>query len=70
MEILDTFGIGDAIRNGCQRCEEIILWDADGKGAIRRTLTIPDRVEELMQPREMTLDQGRGLKSHVWSFES
>ncbi|THW85520.1 2-polyprenyl-6-methoxyphenol hydroxylase [Aureobasidium pullulans] len=59
MEILDTFGIGDAIRNDCQRCEEIVLWDADSKGAIRRTLTIPDRVEELMQPREVTLDQGR-----------
>ncbi|OCK74799.1 FAD binding domain protein [Lepidopterella palustris CBS 459.81] len=59
IEILDTFGIGDAIQNECQRCEEIVLWDPDKNGVITRTLTIPDRVEELMKPREVLLDQGR-----------
>ncbi|KAI1085421.1 FAD binding domain protein [Whalleya microplaca] len=59
IEVLDTFGIGDAIRNECLRLEEIVLWDPDNNGRIKRSLIIPDRVEELMKPREVVLDQGR-----------
>ncbi|KAH9997467.1 FAD binding domain protein [Xylariaceae sp. FL0662B] len=58
IEVLDTFGIGDTIRNKSHRLEEIVLWDSDKNGRITRMMTIPDRVEELMKPREMTLDQG------------
>ncbi|KAI1398908.1 FAD binding domain protein [Hypoxylon fuscum] len=59
IEVLDTFGIGDTIRNYSHRVEEIALWDPDKNGVITRSMTIPDRVQELMKPREMTLDQGR-----------
>lgn len=56
--MLDTFGIGDAIRNESHRVEEVALWEPNGQGSIERTMTIADRVPELGKPREMTLDQG------------
>ncbi|KAK2592651.1 hypothetical protein QQS21_009650 [Conoideocrella luteorostrata] len=59
LEILDTFGIGDTILTDSQRCEEIVLWNPDKNGVIQRTMTIADKVDELMKPREITLDQGR-----------
>ncbi|KAE8167806.1 FAD binding domain-containing protein [Aspergillus tamarii] len=51
MEVLDSFGIGDTILKDAQPCEEIVLWHPDPKrdGVISRTMTIPDRVEELGQ---------------------
>lgn len=61
LEILDTFGIGDTILKDSQRCEEIVLWNPDKNGVIKRTMTIADKVEELMKPREVTLDQGTAI---------
>lgn len=60
MEFLDSFGIGDIIVKDAQPCEEIVLWNPDPEkdGVIGRTMTIPDRVEELGKAREVTLDQG------------
>ncbi|KAH7323768.1 FAD binding domain protein [Rhexocercosporidium sp. MPI-PUGE-AT-0058] len=52
------FGLGDAILNECLRFEEIYLWDVDLNGVIQRTMTMPDRVEELMKRRGVMLDQG------------
>uniref|UniRef100_A0A8H7N2X0 FAD-binding domain-containing protein n=1 Tax=Bionectria ochroleuca TaxID=29856 RepID=A0A8H7N2X0_BIOOC len=59
IEVLDSLGIGDAVFSESQRVEEIVLWNPDENGTIERTMTIPDRVEELMKPREVCLDQGR-----------
>ncbi|KAK5996175.1 Phenol 2-monooxygenase fsqG [Cladobotryum mycophilum] len=56
LEVLDTFGIGDAIRNESHRIEEIVLWEPDKQGGLARYMTIPDRVPELGKPREVTLD--------------
>jgi phenol 2-monooxygenase len=58
MEVLDSFGIGDTILKDCQPCEEIVLWNPDKDGVITRTMTIPDKVDELHKAREVTLDQG------------
>jgi phenol 2-monooxygenase len=60
LEVLDSFGIGDTILKDAQPCEEIALWhpDPERDGVISRTMTIPDRVEELGKAREITLDQG------------
>ncbi|KAJ5173539.1 FAD binding domain protein [Penicillium coprophilum] len=66
LEVLDTFGIGDAVRNESQRVEEVVLWEPDGQGGVARSMTIPDRVPELGKPREMTLDQGR-IEHHMAS---
>ena len=70
MEVLDSFGIGDTILKDAQPCEEIVLWHPDPKrdGVISRTMTIPDRVEELGKAREVTLDQG-GSESNTWGLE-
>ena len=70
MEVLDSFGIGDIILKDAQPCEEIVLWHPDPKrdGVISRTMTIPDRVEELGKAREVTLDQG-GSESNTWGLE-
>ncbi|KAI2602379.1 FAD binding domain protein [Hypoxylon sp. NC1633] len=59
IEVLDTFGMGDIIRNVCHRIEEIVLWDPDENGMITRSMILPDRIEELMKPRDVALDQGR-----------
>ncbi|KAJ6189896.1 FAD binding domain protein [Penicillium mononematosum] len=64
LEVLDTFGIGDVIRNESHRVEEVVLWEPDGQEGVRRSMTIPDRVPELGKPREMTLDQGR-IEHHM-----
>jgi phenol 2-monooxygenase len=61
LEILDSFGIGDTIINECLRVEEIVLWNPDVNGVIQRTMTIPDRVEELGKQREVMLDQGEDV---------
>lgn len=58
LEVLDSFGIGDRVLNDCQPCEEIVLWNPGKDGVIARTMTIPDKVEELGKAREVTLDQG------------
>ena len=58
IEVLDSFGIGDSILKNCQPCEEIVLWNPGKDGVITRTMTIPDKVEELRRAREVTLDQG------------
>jgi phenol 2-monooxygenase len=65
IEVLDSLGIGDAVFSESQRVEEIVLWNPDENGTIERTMTIPDRVEELMKPREVCLDQGK-----VFSFKA
>jgi phenol 2-monooxygenase (NADPH) len=62
IEVFDSFGLGDAILNECLRVEEIVLWNPDVNGVIKRTMTIPDRVEELMKQREVMLDQGEVSK--------
>ncbi|KAF4288613.1 hypothetical protein KXV68_008688 [Aspergillus fumigatus] len=49
LEVLDSFGIGDRVLNDCQPCEEIVLWNPGKDGVIARTMTIPDKVEELGQ---------------------
>lgn len=65
LEVLDTFGIGDAIRNESHRVEEIVLWEPENRGGLARYMTIPDRVPELGKPREMTLDQGKNSYDHL-----
>ena len=65
LEVLDTFGIGDAIRNESHRVEEVVLWEPDGQGGLERSITIADRIPELGKPREMTLDQGQGHHSRI-----
>ncbi|KNG91250.1 FAD binding domain protein [Aspergillus nomiae NRRL 13137] len=64
LEVLDTLGIGDAIRNESHRVEEIALWEPDSEGGLVRSMTVPDRVPELQKPREVTLDQGR-IEHHM-----
>jgi phenol 2-monooxygenase len=56
--VLDTFGIGDAIRNEAHRVEEVVLWNVDETGKLSRSMTIPDRTPELRKPREISLHQG------------
>jgi phenol 2-monooxygenase len=58
LEVLDTFGIGDAIRNEAHRVEEVVLWNVDKTGRLSRSMTIPDRTPELRKPREVSLHQG------------
>ncbi|KAB8261465.1 hypothetical protein BDV32DRAFT_137326 [Aspergillus pseudonomiae] len=64
LEVLDTLGIGDAIRSESHRVEEITLWEPDSQGGLIRYMTVPDRVPELQKPREVTLDQGR-IEHHI-----
>jgi phenol 2-monooxygenase len=58
LEILDTFGIGDSIRNESQRLEEIVFWACDLSGSLIRSGIVADRVPELGKPREIVLHQG------------
>ncbi|KAL3421188.1 phenol hydroxylase [Phlyctema vagabunda] len=66
LEVLDTFGIGDAIRNEAHRVEEVVLWNVDERGILTRSMTIPDRTPELRKPREISLHQGR-IEHHMLS---
>lgn len=58
LEVLDSFGIGDGIRNEAHRVEEITLWNSDPAGGLSRACIIPDRIPELGKPREVSLHQG------------
>ncbi|RAQ53028.1 FAD binding domain protein [Aspergillus flavus] len=64
LEVLDSFGIGDGIRNEAHRVEEITLWNSDPAGGLSRACIIPDRIPELGKPREVSLHQGR-IEHHM-----
>lgn len=59
LEVLDTFGVGDHIRNEAWRVEEVCLWNVDAQTQkLMRTMTVADKIAELGSPREVSLHQG------------
>jgi phenol 2-monooxygenase len=44
LEVLDTFGTGNVIRNESHRAEEVFLWEPDAQGGVERSMTPGSRV--------------------------
>ncbi|KAJ2896964.1 hypothetical protein MKZ38_005063 [Zalerion maritima] len=59
LEMLDSFGIGERIWKEANHMIEVVFWNPDPKGVIRRSSRVPDVIPGLSRFSQVVLHQGR-----------